>query len=326
MKKAENLANNRDFVSPETEFHSAAPIPYTVESEEAQGLSTLELERNKNRELTDALQEAVQLVTSLTYNLQQLVLVLAEETHELLYQNFSASVAAQEFPSIPGSFLSYLKRDNEVHPAGCAFEFVFHTEQKYLHYSVTAYPFLWNGTKAKVYLLNETGKQKSEDMQKNQKTQCGRDLLTDVHNRFAGMMLLNKWLDRNRKFVLCLTNMDNLKYINNAYGREEGDFCIVQAAKLLVNISPDVVVARAGGDEFMVLFPGLTKEESRRRMDHVSGQLKELLADKAYCCDVSYGLVAVEGGNAVSASILLKLADDRMHQSKLKNKKKRLLL
>ena len=53
-------------------------------------------------------------------------------------------------------------------------------------------------------------------------------------------------------------DVDNLKYINDRMGHRVGDQVIEAFAERLRRIAGDAVVARVGGDEFVVLFDNLT--------------------------------------------------------------------
>ena len=57
-----------------------------------------------------------------------------------------------------------------------------------------------------------------------------------------------------RRFVLLYADLDGLKQINDTYGHREGDLAIIKAADVLRNtFRTSDIVARRGGDEFVVL-------------------------------------------------------------------------
>ena len=149
------------------------------------------------------------------------------------------------------------------------------------------------------------------------------DSMTRLYNRFYGMHMLDTWKEENRRFALIFADMDNLKHINDAYGHREGDKYIINFAGHLKNFSIDTVVCRLGGDEFMLLVPGVGYDEAYCRMEEVCRVIAadEYVADKEYFYNVSFGVA--HSDEEASASKLLSLADERMYENKRANKKTR---
>ena len=85
-----------------------------------------------------------------------------------------------------------------------------------------------------------------------------RDQLTGLHNRH----FLERFLggaDRPADLMAVLVDVDDLKTVNDTHGHEAGDAVLsaVTAALKAYTRNGDVVI-RWGGDEFLVLVPGLT--------------------------------------------------------------------
>jgi len=84
------------------------------------------------------------------------------------------------------------------------------------------------------------------------------DELTQVYNRRGLVVLAEeqfKIADRNkREMVVLLVDVDNLKKINDTFGHLEGDQAIIDTAAILQEtFRKSDIVARIGGDEFVVL-------------------------------------------------------------------------
>ena len=151
------------------------------------------------------------------------------------------------------------------------------------------------------------------------------DTLTNLHNRFSGMLILEKLIAEKRKFALIFVDLDNLKYINDMHGHNEGDAYILKTAEYLKTFSDDTVVCRIGGDEFMLLTPDVGYDDAQMKMDSLNQALQndEYLTGKDFFYNISFGICAVEEHNHMTASDILSIADERMYENKRLCKKAR---
>ncbi len=95
------------------------------------------------------------------------------------------------------------------------------------------------------------------------------DSLTKVLDRQT-MIDYITWLTANKKeFSLFLVDVDNFKNVNDTYGHPVGDIVLTQTAEYLVkNAYGKGVVARYGGDEFMMVFDGVVEYEEVWKYGH----------------------------------------------------------
>lgn len=83
------------------------------------------------------------------------------------------------------------------------------------------------------------------------------DPLTGLANRH-GLELGFEALSRAQQLTVLALDVDDFKGINDTYGHAAGDDALVRlAATLRAVTSPDTVVCRTGGDEFVVLAPSM---------------------------------------------------------------------
>jgi diguanylate cyclase (GGDEF)-like protein len=107
------------------------------------------------------------------------------------------------------------------------------------------------------------------------------DELTGLYNRRRFFVLTEQYLKvaiRTKKSLLVLfIDMDDLKWINDNYGHNEGDQALIDFAKLLKqSFRESDIIARIGGDEFVVLFLS-TDENSERLLARLHENLKTIM-------------------------------------------------
>jgi diguanylate cyclase (GGDEF)-like protein len=74
-------------------------------------------------------------------------------------------------------------------------------------------------------------------------------------------------IDRGRPFALMQLDLDYFKTVNDTLGHGAGDAVLCEVASILVRETRDLdVVARVGGDEFVILFEGQTDTEELGRI------------------------------------------------------------
>lgn len=96
------------------------------------------------------------------------------------------------------------------------------------------------------------------------------DSLTGVLNRLAvhdaGSRLVATAERRGTPLSLAVIDLDDLRVVNNTYGHAAGDLLLATAAQRWSEGLPEATVGRIGGDEFVILMPGLTGPEAERRL------------------------------------------------------------
>ncbi len=151
--------------------------------------------------------------------------------------------------------------------------------------------------------------------------QATHDPLTGLYNRRGTLELLEQVINEatpDNPLGLLFCDLDRFKAVNDALGHRGGDrFITIIADRLLRSLEPGSVAGRMGGDEFVVLMPGLDMAAAAA----VANRLVGVLAQPVYAegrempSSVSVG-VAVGPGHGTTASELLRHANAALYRAK----------
>ena len=146
------------------------------------------------------------------------------------------------------------------------------------------------------------------------------DGLTGVKtHRFLMEALSSEWkrsTRANRPFALVLMDLDRFKFVNDFYGHLEGDVVLQRVGHILEeNCRRSDVVARYGGDEFVILMPETTVEQSRQLAGKLRGWVASdpVLRDKNVTASFGIAGFPVHGSTPQE---LIQVADSSMYLSK----------
>lgn len=126
--------------------------------------------------------------------------------------------------------------------------------------------------------------------------------------------------ERNKeKFALILIDLDNFKIINDTLGHDIGDKLLKHIGKRLVSIlRKEDIVARIGGDEFLLLIPEIKSIESAKEVAEkliTSFRRQFVILNHSIHTTLSIG-ISVFPDNGKTYNILSKKADSAMYRVK----------
>jgi len=153
------------------------------------------------------------------------------------------------------------------------------------------------------------------------------DALTDLPNRAFVFEHLTRALDHTQSkrdpFALLYIDLDRFKIVNDSLGHAVGDELLVAVARRLEgSIHADDIIARIGGDEFVIVLHHIENGESAR---HVAQRIIERLSESFdvrnsdIYTGASIGIIANAEGYD-SPSDLLRDADVAMYEAKVQGK------
>lgn len=131
------------------------------------------------------------------------------------------------------------------------------------------------------------------------------DMLTSLKNRNYLNLQIDSWnLNKVYPQAIVVVDLNNLKYINDNYGREKGDSLIVKAASILVNTQlENTEIIRSDGTEFIIYLVGYSE-------DQISVYLKKLRKELE---ELPYGFGASVGSSMIFDNI--KTIDDAINEA-----------
>ncbi len=157
--------------------------------------------------------------------------------------------------------------------------------------------------------------------QERLKQEVMEDALTGLLNRKGANLGLEKAMEKKEQGTLLMLDIDNFKQLNDTYGHPVGDQVLVLLGQIMRQYSREKdIVARIGGDEFILFLAGCTSEEvARKRAEQICSTFQKAGAQyDQVALSVSIG-IAFSGGDC-SPEHLIKIADDRLYAVKKSGK------
>ena len=104
------------------------------------------------------------------------------------------------------------------------------------------------------------------------------DMLTSLKNRNYLNLQIDSWnLNKVYPQTIVVVDLNNLKYINDNYGREKGDALIIKAASILLNTQlENTEIIRSDGTEFIIYLVGYTEDQIEVYVKKIRKEFLEL--------------------------------------------------
>lgn len=142
------------------------------------------------------------------------------------------------------------------------------------------------------------------------------DHLTGLHNRRYFEQKLNQIDKSMLPLSILMADLNGLKIVNSSYGHTMGDKVLIKAAELLEKSIPEsAVLARYGGDEFIILIPNCDSERAHKFLYEIKERFKKTKL-AGIPLSIGMGLAVMEN---ISRAIrdVIKIADKDMNHNKL---------
>lgn len=143
------------------------------------------------------------------------------------------------------------------------------------------------------------------------------DALTGLYNRrFYEEEIKRLDTDRNLPISIIVGDVNGLKLINDAFGHEKGDELLRKAALIIQSACrTDDIVARWGGDEFVILLPNTRPDEAEKIVGRIRSHYQGNSIN-AVNVSISFGW-DTKNTNDEDIFTVLKNAEDYMYKCKI---------
>jgi diguanylate cyclase (GGDEF)-like protein len=143
-----------------------------------------------------------------------------------------------------------------------------------------------------------------------------RDVLVGLYNRRAGERFLGTLLAHGREdAVLILFDIDHFKRINDSHGHPAGDAVLVEVGRrCAAQLSTDDIFARWGGEEFMVVLPGVPRQSGLAVAERLREAIHAVPIAPAGQVSASFGVTAIRADDTLPQ--VLQRADDALYRAK----------
>lgn len=150
------------------------------------------------------------------------------------------------------------------------------------------------------------------------KKQANTDALTGLFNRRKAMEYLTDNQARKIGFSLCICDIDFFKRVNDNYGHDTGDEVLKSIAKVFMEeTKKEDFVARWGGEEFLLVFPGCNGDEAYIKIEQIRRKVKAIRVKKGdteISVTATFGIAEYDYLNGLTATI--QEADKKLYLGK----------
>lgn len=152
-----------------------------------------------------------------------------------------------------------------------------------------------------------------------------RDFLTSAYNRLYFENIFERTVmgfnEQTDCVHLCIFDLDNFKKINDTYGHDVGDAQLKELVSMVTGlIDENTVLARIGGEEFILLFCRASSEEAMATLEEIRRRLEEEAAKNPKRTTASFGLTRLRAGQ--NRKEIFKVADTCQYEAKKTGKNK----
>jgi diguanylate cyclase (GGDEF)-like protein/PAS domain S-box-containing protein len=145
--------------------------------------------------------------------------------------------------------------------------------------------------------------------------QASTDGLTGLVNRRTLESQLRGLIKHGRPFALAIADLDRFKQLNDTHGHEAGDRALRVFSKAAQDVlRDDDVIARWGGEEFVIVIPDLDRHQGAVALERIRERLLQAHGGDHPAFTASFGVT--DSTRATALEQLLQLADTALYTAK----------
>ena len=143
------------------------------------------------------------------------------------------------------------------------------------------------------------------------------DSLTDLHNRrYFEDNLRELDIPENLPLTIVMSDINGLKLINDAFGHGAGDKLLISASKVILSACRETdLIARIGGDEFVIAMPKTSGEQAEKIISKANKKAKKINIESIEL-SISFGFATKNNINE-NIQETFRSAEDLMYRVKL---------
>jgi diguanylate cyclase (GGDEF)-like protein len=151
--------------------------------------------------------------------------------------------------------------------------------------------------------------------------EANTDFLTGARNRRSILNHLENEIERFKRYQrpcsILMLDVDFFKAVNDKHGHQIGDEALVLISKNLSdNCRESDSLGRYGGEEFLIVLPETSNQESQVIAERIRHSVSVLKLDIGLSLTVSIGIASLNEQNQVELDALIKQADDAVYKAK----------
>jgi diguanylate cyclase (GGDEF)-like protein/PAS domain S-box-containing protein len=150
-----------------------------------------------------------------------------------------------------------------------------------------------------------------------------KDELTGLYNLHTFLSMTEQQIKTagrdKKKLMIIYAGIDGMQAVNEEHGQISGDQLIIVTANILRKTFREAdILARTGGDEFVISTLVLSKDTEKMIMDRLNENLDAYNVDQddSLKIELSYGTAFYHPGKSVSFNDVLSYADEKMYEHK----------
>jgi len=141
------------------------------------------------------------------------------------------------------------------------------------------------------------------------------DVLTGLPNRRFAQQQLESMMQTGRGFCLVMLDIDHFKQVNDTYGHHAGDMVLRETGRVVSrHLHGEQFMARWGGEEFMLVLPGVHKQGGKALAETARQDLYQHVFEQVGGLSASFGVAERIIGDGLSD--VMRRADAALYAAK----------